>query len=165
MKNKPFEEIKVSDICKEAKTNRSTFYNNFNDKYDLLSSLIHDLEEKLKLKLSQNTISINLKEYYINLISLLLDHINENINTYSSVVKYNNNNIASNLFHNIILKNIEQNIKNNPLYKEEIPSEIITIFYVNGVISICLEYIKNPKKYTKDSILKYINKLIPNNLY
>lgn len=76
----------------------------------------------------------------------------------------NNNNIASNIFHDTILKNITENIKNHPLYNEEIPSEIITIFYANGVISICLEYIKNPKKYTKNSILKYISKLIPDNL-
>ena len=46
MKNKSFEEIKVSDICKEAHINRSTFYNNFNDKYDLLFSLFHDLDKK-----------------------------------------------------------------------------------------------------------------------
>lgn len=124
MKNKSFEEIKVSDVCKEAHINRSTFYNNFNDKYDLLFSLFHDLEK------SNN----------------------------------NNNNIASNIFHDTILKNIAENIKNHPLYNEEIPSEIITIFYANGVISICLEYIKNPKKYTKNSILKYISKLIPDNL-
>ena len=31
MKDKPFEEIKVSDICKVALTNRSTFYDHFND--------------------------------------------------------------------------------------------------------------------------------------
>ena len=61
----------------------------------------------------------------------------------------NNNNIASNIFHDTILKNIAENIKNHSLYNEEIPSEIITIFYANGVISICLEYIKNPKKYRK----------------
>lgn len=123
MKNKSFEEIKVSDVCKEAHINRSTFYNNFNDKYDLLFSLFHDLEKS-----------------------------------------NNNNNIASNIFHDTILKNIAENIKNHSLYNEEIPSEIITIFYANGVISICLEYIKNPKKYTKNSILKYISKLIPDNL-
>ena len=46
MKDQTFEEIKVSDICKEAHINRSTFYNNFNDKYDLLFSLFHDLEKK-----------------------------------------------------------------------------------------------------------------------
>ena len=164
MKNKSFEEIKVSDICKEARINRSTFYNNFNDKYDLLSSLVHDLEEELKQKLSQNEVPINIKVYYVNLISLLLEHINENINTYSLVVKRNNNNIASTIFHDTILKNITENIKNHLLYNEEIPLEIITIFYTNGVISICLEYIKNPKKYTKNSILKYISKLIPDNL-
>lgn len=139
MKNKSFEEIKVSDICKEAHINRSTFYNNFNDKYDLLFSLFHDLEKKLKQKLSQSEVPINIKEYYVNLIGLLLEHLNKNISTYSLVVKHKNNNIASNIFHDII-------------------------FYANGVISICLEYIKNPKKYTKNSILKYISKLIPDNL-
>ena len=87
MKNKSFEEIKVSDVCKEAHINRSTFYNNFNDKYDLLFSLFHDLEKS-----------------------------------------NNNNNIASNIFHDTILKNFAENIKNHPLYNEEIPSEIITIF-------------------------------------
>ncbi len=139
MKNKSFEEIKVSDICKEAHINRSTFYNNFNDKYDLLFSSFHGFEKKLKQKLSQSKVPINIKEYYVNLIGLLLEHLNENISTYSLVVKHKNNNIASNIFHD-------------------------TIFYANGVISICLEYIKNPKKYTKNSILKYISKLIPDNL-
>ena len=82
---------------------------------------------------------------------------------------HNSKRIASRVINkvkdgDIILKNIAENIKNHPLYNEEIPSEIITIFYANGVISICLEYIKNPKKYTKNSILKYISKLIPDNL-
>ena len=37
MKDKTFEEIKVSDICNKALINRSTFYAHFDDKYDLLS--------------------------------------------------------------------------------------------------------------------------------
>ena len=45
MKDKPFEEIKVSDICKVALTNRSTFYDHFNDKYELLYALMKDLED------------------------------------------------------------------------------------------------------------------------
>ena len=35
MKSKPFEQIKVSDICNEALINRSTFYDHYADKYDL----------------------------------------------------------------------------------------------------------------------------------
>ena len=73
MKNKSFEEIKVSDICKEAHINRSTFYNNFNDKYDLLFSLFHVLEKK--------TIIITLLAIYFTI--LFLKNIAENIKNHS----------------------------------------------------------------------------------
>ena len=47
MKEKPFEELKVSEICENALVNRSTFYSHFDDKYDLLDSLICDLKDSL----------------------------------------------------------------------------------------------------------------------
>ena len=34
MKEMPFEEIKVSDICTRALVNRSTFYSHYSDKYE-----------------------------------------------------------------------------------------------------------------------------------
>ena len=34
MKEKTFEEIKVSDICNKALINRSTFYAHYEDKYE-----------------------------------------------------------------------------------------------------------------------------------
>lgn len=55
MREKPFEELKVSDICENALVNRSTFYSHFDDKYDLLDSLICDLKEGLSEELSKNT--------------------------------------------------------------------------------------------------------------
>ena len=45
MREKEFEDIKVSDICDKALTNRSTFYDRFSDKYELLTSLIEDLKK------------------------------------------------------------------------------------------------------------------------
>ena len=47
MKEKTFEEIKVSDICNKALVNRSTFYAHFNDKYELLVAMLE--ETKLNL--------------------------------------------------------------------------------------------------------------------
>ena len=63
MKEKTFEEIKVSDICSVALTNRSTFYDHFADKYELLDSLINDLEKDLVKKLEENNVYSNAKEY------------------------------------------------------------------------------------------------------
>ena len=163
LKDKPFEEIRVSDICEVSLVNRSTFYDHFSDKYELLSSLIKDLEEELKLKLEENEKTDNIKDYYLKMIELLLEHINEHILIYSSILKNNNNSIASDMFRNTLLKDVEKNIKINFQYQGKTPPEIITIFYVSGVINVCIEYIKDSKKYTKEDILKYLNKLIPNN--
>ena len=71
---KPFEEIKVNDICNAAMVHRTTFYSHFSDKYELLEYCIQDVEEELTKKISNNTYS-NLKEFYTNLIINLLTYV------------------------------------------------------------------------------------------
>ncbi len=165
MKDKSFEEIKVSDICKVAYTNRSTFYDHFNDKYELLSSLIEDLEKELENKLNENVQLQTEKEYYMEMIALLLDHISEHIEIYSSIIKNNTNSIANDMFKNTLLKDVEKHIEKNQSFQENILIDIITIFYVSAVINVCISYIKDPYKYQKEDIVQYLNHLIPNNIY
>lgn len=165
MGTKPFEEIKVSDICQVSLTNRSTFYDHFSDKYELLSSLINDLENELIHKLEENNSFKTAKEYYLKMIELLFDHISENISIYSSIIKINTNSIANDMFRNTLNKDVEKNLKTNNHYHEDIPIEVITIFYVSAVIEVCLLYIKEPNKYKKEDIISYIDKLLPNTIY
>ena len=40
LKEKPFQKITVIDICEKAHVNRMTFYNHYEDKYDLFSECI-----------------------------------------------------------------------------------------------------------------------------
>lgn len=40
---KPFDSIHVKDICQRANVNRSTFYNHFTDKYELLQFGLHEV--------------------------------------------------------------------------------------------------------------------------
>lgn len=165
MEYKSFEEIKVSEICKISLTNRSTFYDHFNDKYELLSSLIKDLEKELVQKLEENNNITTAKEYYMKMIELLFDHISENISIYASILKNNNNSISYDMFHNTLLEDVKKHIEDNNRYHGNIPIEIITIFYVSAVINVCFNYIKDPLKYTKEDILLYLNELLPNNIY
>ena len=37
MKTKPFDKIRVTEICRSAEIERPTFYYHFKDKYDLLA--------------------------------------------------------------------------------------------------------------------------------
>ena len=73
MKDKTFEEIKVSDICNKALINRSTFYSHYEDKYDLLVDFINSLKDEFVTELNKNSSNLNTKEYYIELIKIFLN--------------------------------------------------------------------------------------------
>lgn len=166
MKEKTFEEIKVSDICNIALTNRSTFYDHFSDKYELLDSLIKELETALINKLKENNIIDNSKDYYIKMIDLLFDHINENKDIYSAILKKNNNSLLMDMIYETINRDVEKNLlKNNYALTKEVPPEIISKFYVSAVINVCTEFIKYPYKYKKEDIIKFLDCLLPDNIY
>ena len=166
MKEKTFEEIKVSDICNIALTNRSTFYDHFADKYELLDSLINDLEKDLIKKLEENNIYSNAKEYYMQMIKIFFNHISDNINVYSSFLRKNTNSIVMDMAFDTIYKDVENHIKkSDKLLTTEIPVDIITEFYVSAVVNVCLKYIKYPNRYKKEDILKYLDVLIPDKIY
>lgn len=165
MKEKTFEDVKVSDICDKALTNRSTFYDHFSDKYELLTSLINDLKEELVITLKSNSNPTDsIKEHYITMIKLLLDHITTKIDVYNAILKKNNNSIVMDMLYDAMYKEIENELQENKL-ETTIPVEIITKFYVTAVSNICLDYIKYPKKYNKETIIHYFEILIPSNIY
>ena len=54
MKDKTFEEIKVSEICNKALVNRSTFYAHFDDKYEFLVDFLDTFKDSLTSYLDTN---------------------------------------------------------------------------------------------------------------
>ena len=163
MENKTFEEIKVIDICSASMINRSTFYDHFNDKYELLASLIEDLKTELIEHIDVQIEANSIKEYYIELLKLLLEYFEKNLNVYSSIaiVKKNNNSIAFDMMFDASLEAVTKRLKENYINKSDIPIEVIALFYVSGVTKICTEAIKDTKEFSSDKIIKYLEKLLP----
>lgn len=163
MENKTFEEIKVTDICQISMINRSTFYDHFNDKYELLSSLIEDLKQELIKHLNKTKKTNNIKEYYLEMIKQLLEYANKNISIYSSIaiIKRNNNSIAYDMMFDASLEAVNKNIEETYQNTSNIPTEIISLFYVSGVTKVLTEAVKVPNKYSTEDILNYLEKLIP----
>lgn len=160
MKAKSFEEIKVSDICNAALINRSTFYAHYNDKYELLKDAIDNLKNSLIEELNKNVKTSNTKEYYLEMISILLNHIEEKRSIYQQIMLNNRNSIMVDILYDVLDHDITSKIKKTK--SEKIPGEIIAKFYIGAVFNVCLIFLKNEKKYSKQEILEYLNRLIPN---
>lgn len=161
MEKSSFEDIKVSDICDEALINRSTFYSHFEDKYNLLFSLVNDFKEALVLELTTTKTFSNSKEYFMNLIRLLLKHMNERKKFYISIMNNNKNSIAMDMIHDTINNDITKYIEKEG---SEIPSRFISRFYSGAIFSALMEWISNPSKYTDEDIISYLDILIPDKI-
>lgn len=165
MKNNSFEEIKVSDICNKAMINRSTFYAHYEDKYELLADYISTLKDMLSSELKKNTNIKNTKEYYLEMIRLLLSHVEDKKETYASIMINNKNSITMDILYDVIERDIVNQIKEMSVKKEpKIPEAIISKFYLGAVISVCTDWISG-SKYSKEEIIDFFSMLIPDNLY
>lgn len=164
MEEKSFEEIKVSDICKKALINRSTFYSHYSDKYELFMELINTLKLSLFNSLNTNINNVNTREYFIELINILLNHIDDKKNIYYSILINNRNSIITDIILDVVSKDINSRITNDKISTNNIPTEIVSKFYLGAVISIGIEYLESKNKYSKEDMIKYIDKLIPSNI-
>ena len=163
MSEKTFEEIKVTDICNISMINRSTFYDHFRDKYELLASLLKDLNNELIEHLKVEKEFSSLKEYYLELIRIIIEYQNKNLNIFSAfaVLRKNNNSIAYDMLKEAIQQEVTNKLKNDYINKSDVPIEIISLFYVNAVIGVAMEIIQDKNKYNESDLINYLDKLIP----
>lgn len=89
LQTKALEQIRVSEICKLADLNRTTFYANYTDIYQLADSIREKLEENLsELYREERTAGVNSNNYL-----KLFRHIYQNQSLYRTYFKlgYDNN--------------------------------------------------------------------------
>ena len=152
-----FEEIKVSDICKKALINRSTFYAHFEDKYDLFMSFIDDLSTSFSEELKGISENLTVREYYLELIKTFLNHIEGKEDIYRSIMINNRNSIMMDMIYDTINDDINRRIEKSI---RGVPGEIVSSFYLGAVVNVGVEWFKNGKAYTKEEIFEYLEKLI-----
>ena len=165
MKHKSFEKIKISDICEESLINRSTFYAHYEDKYDLLMDLFEEQKQSLLKELKDNENSIFSKEYLMELLNILITHIDENRETYSAILMNNRNGILIDFLIDVIERDVAERLKyNSGIIVSDLPLDIVVKFYAGGLINIGITWITRNEKYSKEELLSYIDNLIPNKI-
>ena len=162
MKKKNFEKIKISDICEEALINRSTFYAHYEDKYELLVALFEEQKISLLEKLEDNENKKKKKKYFMALLNILINHIDDNREIYSAILSNNRNGILIDFLIDVIERDVSDRLKdNNDIKNSNLPLDIIVKFYAGGLINIGMAWLTSKEKYNKEQLLSYINILIP----
>lgn len=162
MKIKAFEEIKISDICQNALVNRSTFYAHFEDKYELLVELLDNQKNIFLSELRKNEQDVNTKEYFMEMLKILIDHVDQNREVYSSILLKNRNGILIDILIDVTKRDIDDRLKKDTdTIRNIVPSSFISKFYLGAILNIGLDWLTDNEKYTKEQIILYLDKLIP----
>lgn len=135
LSNKSFDDITVNELCEKCNFPRATFYNYFDDKYDLMNYCWYSLSRMIYL------------EEYVNLdpeesLYIFFDRIYDLTITYQDMVRdiLNNNPVESFLFNNfrVYMNTQMRDIFRQCKYKDryKIPYEIVSDHYSNTILLI-----------------------------
>ena len=132
LKTKSFVKITITDICKQAKINRSTFYEHYNEKEDLLKDLIIEATRDLENHLEVSKEITSKKEIFLQIMEFVCNYLEENSTLFSSFPH------VDDIFLQIeamVEKKycdiIQKNCKDKMLLKDDIAA-----FYISGGIHL-----------------------------
>lgn len=168
LKRKPFEYITVSEICKEAGVNRSTFYLHYQNTKDLLSEttkrmLDHFLSYFPVDKENFATQFSNCELNQLNFISA------EYLNPYLSYIRENRVIFSTTLDHSVsfgfdtIYQHMFQHIFDPILERFRYPEgdrKYVMMFYLNGITAIVVKWLSEGCEKTEEEIAEIIQKCV-----
>lgn len=157
---KEFDKITVNDICKKSEYPRATFYNYFDDKYDLLQYFWSYIGKDILSKISDDSDD---EEGIISIFNLLLDFFDRHQDLVKNITK--NNGVDSNLWHS--MSGYLRQEANKLVYdycstnnQIEVPAKLLARFYSDLIIAVlewCLFEQPNIDSKTAD---KYLTSLL-----
>ncbi|MDR0376493.1 MAG: TetR/AcrR family transcriptional regulator [Spirochaetaceae bacterium] len=163
MKATPIRDIPIKAICAGAEVSRSTFYNYYNDQYDLL----REIEEQTFIetdKIIQPYIKIAPKSRnraVINLLHDILQYIADNSNSIQVLLSENGNSaFQKKYFRNGIevVRKITEGISIKA--QEERAARYGFVFVVAGMLALVQEWLKNGMDTPVPELARTITRLM-----
>ena len=154
IKQKSFIHITITDICEDAKINRSTFYDHFKDKYELLESLVEDSNAELKSRLASTEKHHSIKSLLIDHLDVLLKYLEENKEIYSILISIKKTSLVFSSLLDSFKEEVVQSANNDT-------KQMILLFYSSASIGFIVEQLRDIHSFQKDKVLKQLKKLIP----
>lgn len=144
-----FETITINEICRAAVISRSTFYNHYEDKYDLMVDYMSHI-----IFSPQMTLDMDLEVYFEHILSVLDDH-HEVISRLTKIsdtmeLKWK----MDNMFHMQFFEYFNKKYPDGS--KRDVPVEILASYHCHGIMQVCMMWIKKHNSATKKALAKYL---------
>ncbi len=164
LQEKSFEYITISEICKKANVNRSTFYLHYENTVDLLDEtarfMLNDFMAYFDVDVKN--ITNKFKECSLDELNFISD---EYLHPYLSYIKDNKSIFSTVLLHSVsfgfneIFQRLYENIFNPILDRYNYPftdRKYAMMFYLNGITAVVTEWLKDGCKKTIGEVSQII---------
>ena len=165
---KSFKYITVSEICKKAGVNRSTFYLHYENTFDLLNESARFLLDDFVayFSIDRQSITNKFKGCSLEELNFITD---EYLHPYLSYIKENRLVFSTVLLHadsfgfNEIFQRLYENIFNPILERFNYPvadRKYAMMFYLNGITAVVTEWLKDGCEKTIEEVSRIIYECI-----
>ena len=168
LKTKPFEYITISEICKKAGVNRSTFYLHYENTADLLAETGQRLLDDFRSYFMVDTVALtahfaDCEENKLNFITEeylhpYLSYIRDNRHVFATILKH------ANSFHfDAVFQRLFQHVFDPILHRFGYPAEerkYVMMFYLSGINALVLEWLKDGCRKSIEEVSHIIRECI-----
>ncbi|ADZ22474.1 AcrR family transcriptional regulator [Clostridium acetobutylicum] len=134
--HKAFKDITVQNICDKALVSRSTFYDHYYDKYDLLSKIAEEIISEFKPYL-KHRFNLNPPDSFISIGAYIIKYFSENKNIIQALFSIHNESIdIYNDFKAILIQECSSYLKReNFISKFNVSNDYICAHYASYVLT------------------------------
>ncbi|WP_304332500.1 TetR/AcrR family transcriptional regulator [Brachyspira innocens] len=157
LKSNSLKDISVTEICEHALVNRVTFYDHFNNKEELLNSIIDDIKEDIIKELRKDNSIYDFKKNYRKILEKVINYFDDNRQYFNvSLIDSNNTLLFVSSLYRIFLEYLDETMKSENTENTKIMSQ----FFSGALVSVILCWVKddniNDKKIKKEDLLNNI---------
>ena len=156
MMSRPFESIRIKDICNEVGVVRVTFYNYFIDKYDTLDYLIKtDLIEPNEELADQGKL--------LDITKAMIKTIDSKWDFYRIAYKIEGQNNFESLMRNNLSELFKRMLKINRKEDDspsKISNQMVAVFFAQSMTYALYSWLFNPQRISSDQCYEYMSEVM-----
>lgn len=163
LKIKPLEKISIQELCDMAMISRGTFYNYFEDKYDLLKYDWTQVQLEIDPAFSDDDLKVDDYKKYMNLLLRnIINYLSKEKELYQNIMVLNADSIFSENMHDYIEGQILLKLKQAMHYekKSKIPIELLSTIYANTIIIVGKWWLEHGENYAQEDVYKFFEILV-----